>query len=461
MSSPATIPAATTVKTESYRVAGGYKIVDRWFNVPLDYSSPTSETIVVFARSAIPNKSNDDGESGAKMPYAVYLQGGPGFECGPPNSHPLTNFLFEKGYQLLYLDQRGTGLSTIITPATLARDHRLSKNRTVQEQARYLKHFRADNIVRDCEAIRKVLLDNEKWTVVGQSFGGFCATAYLSLHPEGLKEVFTAGGMPPLVRNPDEVYRRTYKKVESRNAVYYEKYPQDIANVKSILRHLSASEVLLPSGGILTSRRFMGLGLGFGGHGGIDSIHFLVQHAVGDLELFKELTYKTLQSIEAHQSFDGNIIYAIGHETIYCQGEASRWSANRVLQDQSPLFVLDNIAQKPEAEPVYFTGEMVYPWMFDDYAELRKVKEVATILAHDADWTQLYDESKLAENTVPVYAATYVEDMYVDFEFARETAAKIKGAKEFITNAMFHNAIRNKTEGVMAELWKLKVGEVD
>lgn len=72
--------------------------------------------------------------------------------------------------------------------------------------------------------------------------------------------------------------------------------------------------------------------------GGIDSIHckfgreafwlylanffflVLVQHAVGDLELFKELTYKTLQSIEAHQSFDGNIIYAIGHETIYCQG---------------------------------------------------------------------------------------------------------------------------------------------
>lgn len=51
--------------------------------------------------------------------------------------------------------------------------------------------------------------------------------------------------------------------------------------------------------------------------------------------------------------------------------------------------------------------------MFDDYAELRKVKEVATILAHDTDWAQLYDENKLAENTVPVYAATYVEDMWV------------------------------------------------
>lgn len=72
--------------------------------------------------------------------------GGPGFECGPPNSHPLSNFLFEKGYQMLYLDQRGTGLSSIVTPATLARDHVLGRERTIPEQARYMKHFRADNI---------------------------------------------------------------------------------------------------------------------------------------------------------------------------------------------------------------------------------------------------------------------------------------------------------------------------
>jgi hypothetical protein len=49
--------------------------------------------------------------------------------------------------------------------------------------------------------------------------------------------------------------------------------------------------------------------------------------------------------------------------------------------------------------------------MFEDYSELRKVKEVAEILADCTDWPQLYDESKLANNTVPVYAATYVEDM--------------------------------------------------
>jgi hypothetical protein len=29
-------------------------------------------------------------------------------------------------------------------------------------------------------------------------------------------------------------------------------------------------------------------------------------------------------------------------------------------------------------------GEMVFPWMFDEFAQLRKVKEVAEIVAHDA-----------------------------------------------------------------------------
>ena len=28
--------------------------------------------------------------------------------------------------------------------------------------------------------------------------------------PEGLKEVFTCGGLPPLVNRPDPVYMRTY-----------------------------------------------------------------------------------------------------------------------------------------------------------------------------------------------------------------------------------------------------------
>ncbi|GAL15185.1 proline iminopeptidase [Vibrio astriarenae] len=40
-----------------------------------------------------------------------------------------------------------------------------------QQQAEYLSHFRADNIVRDAEFIRESF-GIEKWSTLGQSFGG-------------------------------------------------------------------------------------------------------------------------------------------------------------------------------------------------------------------------------------------------------------------------------------------------
>lgn len=100
--------------------------------------------------------------------------------------------------------------------------------------------------------------------------------------------------------------------------------------------------------------------------------------------------------------------------------------------------------------------------MFNDYTELRgPLKSVAELLAQDTDWPPLYDPEQLRKNEVPVFAATYMEDMYVDFDFARETAATIKGCKEFINNTMFHGALRSETEKVLSELWKLKIGEVE
>ena len=118
-----------------------------------------------------------------------YLQGGPGFRCQPPQNFPSTYTILEKGYQMLYLDQRGTGLSTPITASTL------QMRGTNDVQANYMKLYRADNIVRDCEAIRQALTedypdDKKKWSVMGQSFGGFCILTYLSFYPEGLREAF-------------------------------------------------------------------------------------------------------------------------------------------------------------------------------------------------------------------------------------------------------------------------------
>ena len=45
-----------------------------------------------------------------------------------------------------------------------------------------------------------------------------------------------------------------------------------------------------------------------------------------------------------------------------------------------------------------FTGEMVYPWMFEEYEQLRPLREAANILAEYDAWPRLYDLATLQAN---------------------------------------------------------------
>ena len=57
-----------------------------------------------------------------------------------PSNSGMLKVLMDKGYQVLQLDQRGTGLSTPISNGTL------NDLGNVEDQVEYLKLFRADNI---------------------------------------------------------------------------------------------------------------------------------------------------------------------------------------------------------------------------------------------------------------------------------------------------------------------------
>lgn len=414
---------------------GKLRITEHFFDVPKDYNKPEAGTIKVFARSArkhetFPNEAKND----EQLPWIVFLNGGPGNECRPPQHYPFTTTLLDKGYQVLCLDQRGTGFSTPITASTL----QMRGGNDVQ--AKYLKLYRADSIVRDCEAIRQTLTadypeDKKKWSVMGQSFGGFCIVTYLSFYPQGLREAFLFGGLQALVKSPDEVYRRLYKKLIQRNEAYYAKFPEDAARVKTILYYLSRfgdGKIKLPSEGTLTRRRFQQLGINLGFHGGLDAVHDIVLRAAYDVDNFGHLTRGSLSAIDRALGFDENLLYSILHEPIYCEGNAPNWSAQRMLAEH-PQFNADRAA---EDGPVFFTGEMIYPWMFEDYSELRKVADVANRVAADADWPALFDEAQLAKNEVPVFAAAYTEDMYVDYDLSLETAKAIKGCKVFSTSTL-------------------------
>jgi hypothetical protein len=142
---------------------------------------------------------------------------------------------------------------------------------------------------------------------------------------------------------------------------------------------------------------------------------------------------------------------------------AANWSCSRVQREKefASLFSIPKEPSDTAEKPIYFTGEMVFDWMLDDYSELIKLKSVGNDLASYSEWPALYDEKQLAKNEVPVYAAVYVDDMYVDYGFSMETAGKIKGCKTFITNSMYHDAVRSKMEDVTKNLFALRDDTID
>ena len=431
------------MQTFTHRLPG-MVLIGHEFNLPLDYAKPDGEQITVFAREVVAT-----GKESAQLPWLVFFQGGPGNGAPRPPGGAAWLPRALQEYRVLLLDQRGTGRSTPVTTQTL-----LARTAEPQAQADYLKLFRSDNIVRDAERIRAELVGKEEpWSALGQSYGGFCLTHYLSFAPHGLREAIITGGLPPLERHADDVYRATYQRVLDKNKLYYERYPEDVALVQAIVRYLQEHAVRLPGGGRLTVRRFQQLGLDFGASDGFETVHYLLEKAFVGGRNGRELNWNFLRQIEQAQNFETDPIFAILHEAIYCQHFASNWSAER-LRREYPIF-----EPNPDTT-VYFTGEMIYPWMFDDYAQLQPLKAAAEILASYDQWPQLYDVTTLRANTVPCAAAVYYNDMYVERLLSEETARNIHGIKLWVTNEYEHNGLRTGGEPVLNRLLRMARGEI-
>ena len=400
----------------------GLVAIEHSFEVPLDHDDEAGEQITVFARELA-----DPG--GRDRPLLVYFQGGPGFEAPRPTRRPNGPGWLDRAlrdFRVLMLDQRGTGRSTPV--GTLA-------GMSAQQQTDYLAHFRADSIIRDAEWIRREL-GVERWSVLGQSFGGMCVITYLSLAPEGLAEAFVTGGLPPLGPRIDDVYALTYERVLERTRRYYDRYPADRERALALHQRLDDDVVKLPCGDRLTWRRFRQLGQMLGMSDGAEQLHYLLE-LPHDSPAF-------LHDVESAVGFARDPIYAVIHEAAWADGGTTDWSAERVLPEEF-------------GAPEVFTGEHVYPWMFDDYGALTPLRDAAHLLA-EREWSRLYDDDVLRHNEVPTAAAIYVEDMYVERSFSEETAAQIRGIRTWITNEYDHNGLRVDGERILGRLIDLARG---
>lgn len=398
----------------------GLVVVDHAFAVPLDHDDLTGPQISVFAREV----ADPDGRD---RPFLVFLQGGPGFEAPRPTRRPPDPAWLERAlteFRVLMLDQRGTGRSTPVGALP---------GLTAGEQADYLAHFRADAVVRDAEWIRREL-GIERWSVLGQSFGGLCVATYLSLAPEGLREALFTGGLPPLRGHIDEVYTHTYERVLERNRRYAARYPADRDRLLALHEQVRGDGITLPGGDRLTWRRVRQLGSMLGMAGGPERLHYLLELAP-DSPAF-------LHDLERATAFGRNPLYAALHEACWADGIATRWSAQRMLPTEF------------EARPELLFGEHVFEWMFEDEAALHPLREAASLLAQ-REWPYLYDPDVLARNQVPAAATIYAEDMYVERAFSEQTVAQIEGLAPWVTSEYDHNGLRVDGERILGRLLDL------
>ncbi|MFE6425097.1 alpha/beta fold hydrolase [Streptomyces rochei] len=426
----------------------GVVLTDRRFTVPLDHAAPDGETIELYAREVVASDRADRDD----LPWLVYLQGGPGFGANRFIGRPAWLGRALKEYRVLLLDQRGTGASTPANRQTLP------LRGGPAEQADYLTHFRADAIVRDCETIRPQVTGGAPWTVLGQSFGGFCTVAYLSMAPEGLSTALITGGLPSLDAHADDVYRAAYPRIERKVAAHYARYPQDVERARRIADHLLTHDVVLPNGYRLTVEAFQSLGILLGGSEGSHRLHFLLEDAFVRTPDGPELSDAFQEEAQSLLSYAGHPLYALVHEAIYGQdARPTDWSAERV-RAEFPQF--DAAKALAGDGPLLFTGESVHPWMFECDPALRPLRETAELLAARTDWTPLYDPARLAANEVPAAAAVYHDDMYVDTAHALTTARAVRGLRTWVTDEFEHDGVRAGGPRVLDRLLALARDEV-
>ncbi|MFD1721185.1 alpha/beta fold hydrolase [Amnibacterium endophyticum] len=422
------------MKSAEYTVPGLH-VIEHEVEVPLDWAAPEGPGITVFARELVaPHRRRED------LPLVLFLQGGPGGASPRPlDASGWIRVLLER-YRVVLLDQRGTGRSTPVDAARMA-------SMTAEDGAAHLACFRADSIVRDAEHLRTAVYGGRRWTTLGQSYGGWITLEYLSSAPEGLAACMVTGGLPALRPDAADLYRRTYPRALAKNLRFERRYPGDVETVSRIADLLAAEDVRLPDGDRFTVRRFQFMGSRFGMQHGFEELHWALDTAFGsDGGLSDAFLAEALD----HTSFAVNPLWAALQEAAEYTDDtsgATRWAA-QAEHDRHPEFA-------ETARPLRFTGEMFFPWMFEEIRLLRPFGPAVDLLQRREEWPRRYDLPRLAANEVPVAAAVYFDDLYVDADLQRETAAAIGNVTTWVTDEWEHDGIGASGGEVVRHLLRL------
>ncbi len=414
---------------------GGLHFRDVSLDVPFDHFGGRGErTLRVFARIMA-------AEAESTKPYLVFLQGGPGFEAPRPTT-PVGARTWQaralEDFQIVLLDQRGTGRSSPIGSVEGRITGLVDPSDDPTVIADQLSRYRADSIVEDAELLRTEL-GIERWSLLGQSFGGFTALRYVSAHSESLHEVYFTGGLPALGVDPAAVYATTWEGMKRKSEQHYRAFPGDREKMARLIDLAEAEGgIALPGGARATTERLRLQGHHLGASDGPEKLHHLL-----DLD---PASAAFRHDLAASIPFSGrNPLYAVIHESCWADGARTEWAARRAM----PADV--------RADPTLLAGEHAGPESFAEDPELAPFAEVAEVVAGH-DWPRLYDVAALQAADVRGAAAVYFEDAYVPVEHSLATVAHLGGVRPWVTNEYEHNGLRADGYRVLDRLITLARG---
>ncbi|MES5894382.1 MULTISPECIES: alpha/beta hydrolase [Bacillus cereus group] len=132
-----------------------------------------------------------------KSKPVLYLHGGPGESCYDFSFHQAVRL--KDSLYVIMIDQRGVCRSEGIT----------------EEEP-----FGLNDLVEDCEEIRK-LLQIEKWSVIGHSFGGYVALLYATTYPNSIEKLIFEG--------PTFDFALTSRALLQKTGTLLKKYGKELA----------------------------------------------------------------------------------------------------------------------------------------------------------------------------------------------------------------------------------------
>ena len=427
----------------------GLELEEHTVSVPHDHAGSTPGTLEVFARVV---GRPGSAEPGAQKPYLLYLQGGPGAEAfRPTRTDPAWLPRALEDYRVVLLDQRGTGRSTPVgivdgrvtgVPAELAAPPQT--DRAAEALADHLAHYRADAIVEDAEILRRAL-GAQQWSVLGQSFGGFCTLRYLSAHPDGVAEAFFTGGLPAVGAPgapqpaPADVYARTWATMSARSQAFTQRYPHAGERLAALAARAAGAGISLPDGTLAGPAHVRSLGHLLGASGGVERLLALLDHDIDTAAFRADL-------LAALPFGARNPLYAVLHESCWASGHRTDWAAARTMPASAA------------AEPTLLSGEHILPEHFTT-GPLQAWQSTAHALAA-RDWPELWDPAALARTSVPAAAAVYFDDAYVPRELSLATAELVPGLRTWVTNEYEHNGLRASGPAVLDRLIRMVRDEV-